>query len=136
MTTAFEEKYLDVLQNIEWTLLSNVQEDPGLCDYEMLYVVEQLLIYYKYLQRDPSSTPILQCNLSKTQQDIFGRVKNICNWRLGLPSLVAIDEFSPTIITIDELYLCLKRIEKSIKFWTREGGRRGYITFVSSRALL
>jgi hypothetical protein len=34
-------------------------------------------------------------------------------------------------LTAAELVLCLKRIRKSIDFWTKEGGRQGYLNYVS-----
>jgi hypothetical protein len=36
----------------------------------------------------------------------------------------------PKPITADEIVACLKRIRKSVQRWTKEGGRRGYLTFV------
>ncbi len=33
-------------------------------------------------------------------------------------------------ITVEELLLCLKRIKKSITFWTQQLGRKGYMQFV------
>jgi hypothetical protein len=36
--------------------------------------------------------------------------------------------FEPT--TAQEMVDCLKRIRKSIKKWTKWGGRKGYLTYV------
>jgi hypothetical protein len=35
------------------------------------------------------------------------------------------------LITKDEMVKCLRRIASSIKFWTEERGRQGYLTFVA-----
>ena len=43
----------------------------------------------------------------------------LCAFALGEP------------VTRDEIIACLKRVRKSIHLWTREGGRQGYLTFVS-----
>jgi hypothetical protein len=132
MTTGFEDKYLDVLQNIEWGLLSKTKDNPQLCDYDMLRVVEYAIAYYKSQQRErlPAERP------GETRQEIFERVVAICDWRLGLQSLSPDKDQYCDPITIEELILCLKRIEKSIKFWTKQAGRKGYINFVSSRVLI
>lgn len=37
----------------------------------------------------------------------------------------------PKPITLDEIVACLKRIRKSIQFWTKEGGRQGYLNYVN-----
>jgi hypothetical protein len=33
--------------------------------------------------------------------------------------------------TVDEIITCLKRIQKSIRRWNKEGGRQGYLNFIS-----
>ena len=110
MLTEFEDQYIDVLQNIEWALLSLVKDHPELSDHDMLRIIEQALTYYKSQQRG---------NLAIAQ-------------RLPPPD----KQIACNPITIEELILCLKRIEKSIKFWTKQGGRKGYINFAAPRALV
>lgn len=133
MLTKFEDQYLDVLENIEWALLSSVKEDPDLSDHDMLRIIEHALIYYKAQQR--GRLTIAQSKLLNTRQDIFERVLYICEWRLGrLPP--SDKQIACNPITIEELILCLKRIEKSIKFWTKQSGRKGYINFAAPRALV
>jgi hypothetical protein len=48
MNIDFEDRYLDVLQNIEWGLFSTVKAPPELCDYDMLRVIEYTIAYYKF----------------------------------------------------------------------------------------
>jgi hypothetical protein len=133
MQTIFEDQYLDVLQNIEWALLSVVKDHPELSDHDMLRIIEQALIHFKSLQRGTDA--IAQGKFTDIQQDIFERVLSISEWRLG--TLPPFDkQFACIPITIEELILCLKRIEKSIKFWTKQGGRKGYINFAAQRALV
>ncbi len=133
MPTEFEDKYLDVLQNIEAALLLTVIDHPELSDHDMLRITEQTLTYYKSQQK--GNLAIAQSKLTDIHQDIFERVFSIWEWRLGrlpLPN----KEVTCSPITIEELLLCLKRIEKSIKFWTKQGGRKGYITFAAPLALM
>ena len=133
MLTEFEDQYLDVLQNIEWTLLSSIKDHPELSDHDMLRIIEQSLTYYKSQQR--GNPVIAQSKLTDIHQEIFERVLSMCEWRLGrLPPLN--EKIACTPITIEELLLCLKRIEKSIKFWTTQGGRKGYINFVAPRVMV
>jgi hypothetical protein len=133
MLTEFEDQYIDVLQNIEWALLSLVKDHPELSDHDMLRIIEQALTYYKSQQR--GNLVIAQSKLTDIRQDIFERILSMCEWRLGrLPPPDKQIACNP--ITIEELILCLKRIEKSIKFWTKQGGRKGYINFAAPRALV
>ncbi|MBI5346887.1 MAG: hypothetical protein HZB76_07090 [Chlamydiae bacterium] len=83
MTTEFEDKYLDVLQNIEYGLLSIVKEHPELCDHDMLRVIEHTLTYYKSRQRES----VAANKLAHPLQEIFERVTLMCDFRLGLISL-------------------------------------------------
>lgn len=36
----------------------------------------------------------------------------------------------PDPISLDEIIVCLKRIRKSIQFWSKQGGRQGYLNYV------
>lgn len=133
MLTEFEDRYLDVLQNIECSLLSLIKDHPELSDYDMLCIIEYSLAYYKF-QRT-GRLAIAQNKLTGVRQKIFEKVLSICEWRLG-KSLPFGEKVPCGAITIEELLLCLKRIEKSIKFWTKQGGRKGYINFVAPRVLV
>ncbi len=133
MSSQFEDQYLVVLQSIEQALFSLVKAHPDLSDHDMLRIIEQTIAYYKSQQRE---NPVhIRNKLTDIEQDIFQRILSTCEWRLGklLPNDQQI-AFNP--ITIEELILCLKRIEKSIKFWTKQGGRKGYINFAAPFALL
>ncbi len=133
MAGEFEEQYMDVLQNIEVGLLSSVKSHPELCDHDMLRIVEHLIMHYKSQQKERSTSGPNQ--LTGIHQEIFQFVLFICDSRIGIASSPN-DEISFDLITKEELLLCLKRIEKSIKFWTKGGGRKGYIEFVAPRVLL
>jgi len=58
----------------------------------------------------------------------------MCEWRLGREELVSQQDQSelinPDPISIDEIITCLQRIRKSIRLWTKQGGRQGYLEFV------
>jgi len=58
----------------------------------------------------------------------------MCEWRLGREELVSQQDQSelinPDPISIDEIIACLQRIRKSIRLWTKQGGRQGYLEFV------
>lgn len=133
MTTEFEDKYLDVLQNIEWGLLQLVPDRPELCDHDMLRIIEQAVSYYKILERGHQVTS--QGALDGIHKRIFENILSLCDWRVGR-TVPPNEMLACSPITLKELVLCLKRIEKSIKFWTRIGGRKGYITFAAPRALV
>ena len=57
------------------------------------------------------------------------------NWRLGRETMF--DEHDQPIelsvepITASEIVACLKRLRKSVQFWTKAGGRQGYLNYIS-----
>ncbi len=73
-TIPFEEEYEDVLQNIEFALLSMVNDHPKLCDYDMLAVIEHSLTHYKSQPKE--GTSLLQGKLDYPLQEILKRVHN------------------------------------------------------------
>lgn len=128
---AFEEQYEDVLQNIEFGIIQAYREDPELTDWDALSAVKALLREHQAESRGrerkkPSLTPQAQA--------VYDSVKPMCEWRLGQEAFF--DEagrpagISPEPITVDEMIACLKRIRKSINYWSKRGGRQGYLTFV------
>jgi hypothetical protein len=36
-----------------------------------------------------------------------------------------------SIKTVDEIILCLKRLRKSVKLWTTDYGRQGYLNYIA-----
>jgi len=128
----FEKKYIDVLFYIETGLLSSVKEDPLLCDHDILRVTECAISHYKSVQRGQE---IASNKLTGVHREIFGRLLFMCEWRLGRLSSPP-QEIPCDPITIEELLQCFKRVEKSIKFWTKQGGRKGYVNFAAPRIML
>ncbi len=128
----FEQRYLDVLQNIEFGIVRVYQEHPEMSDWEVLAAVEALLRHYQNELRGGQMTaPILR----PLSQEVYESARAMCEWRLGRTQLQDRDgkpivlPMSP--LTLDEIIACLRRIRKSINRWTREGGRQGYLHFVS-----
>ena len=131
----FEEQYEDVLQNIEFTIIGVYCEHPEMTDWGVDAAVEALV--RAYTAEKGGRTPP-RARLDALEQQIFDRVRATCEWRLGREQLVtqkgkrqnaSIQDMTPT--TLDEIIACLKRIRTSIKRWTKERGRQGYLSFVS-----
>lgn len=132
MDENFEEQYQSVLQNLEFALAQVYRTDPKMTDYAALYAVESLIKHYNAEQQGRTvATPQFQPH----EQEAFDSVKAICEWRLGRQDLVGENDEEVSIgaqaNTPAEISACLKRIKKSIEFWQKRSGRRGYFEFVS-----
>jgi hypothetical protein len=132
--STFEDNYLDVLQNIEFAIVSVYRENPDLLDYDVDKVLNLLWTEYRNEQQDKtSSVPQLGVNA----QLVYARVKSMCEWRLGRQNLKAEKDGQPVgmdlkQLTQDEIMACLKRIRKSVELWTKKGGRQGYLYFIDN----
>jgi hypothetical protein len=128
----FEEKYEDVLQNIEFGIQRVYQEHSEMTDWDALKAIEALIRVYQAKARKRDAP---QFQLALLPQETFDSVQLMCEWRLGRAEMVndqgaRVDaEMKPK--TVDEIVLCLKRVRRSIEFWNRKGGRQGYLKFVS-----
>ncbi len=123
----FEEQYLDVLQNIEFALVSIYKEHPDMIDADAGNAISSLIRLYQAEQRGRTT---LEIRLNPIAKHACKCVQVMCEWRLGR-SVGPSSEIVTKPKSVDEIVLCLKRIHKSIETWNRDGGRRGYYNFVS-----
>ena len=123
MAEPFEQRYEDVLQNIEATIVAIYRTDPALVDYEVDSGLESLIAHYtaELQGRPPRGAPS-----DANRRRVFEAVLDVCEWRLGRGP-----EADGQLNTVEEIVACLKRVRKSAQRWTRRGGRQGYLTFVS-----
>jgi hypothetical protein len=122
-----EEEYLDVLQTIEFAIVKAAQADATLIDVDVLDAVDALVRHYG-AEENGRRTP--DHRLAEKPARVFAAVKEMCEWRLGRqPGELADEPGAP--IAVSALVACLRRIQKSIRLWSKEGGRKGYLDFVS-----
>ncbi len=126
---AFEDQYLDVLQNIEMAILSVYREHHDLTDYDVDKVLNLLWMEYR---NEKQGRVVSVPKLGDHAQLVYDRVREMCEWRLGQKDLTGkgFTRVKPEPVSIDEIMACLKRIRKSIDFWNKEGGRQGYLYFI------
>lgn len=131
MSQTFEEEYQDVLQNIEFAIVSVARETPELVDYDVESALDNLIRHYSAQAQGRTAT---LRPLSEERQTIFDRVQSMCDWRLGKTDFEPNEEGEalPAMepLSNEEIVACLKRIRKSVQRWTKQGGRQGYLTYV------
>lgn len=128
MARKFEEEYADVLQNIEFAIVGVYRRTPELIDYEVDAALSGLIARYRAEGDGREPRPV---RLDERSQEVYDAVEAMCEWRLGRRSLEAEGAAgAPPPKTIDEIGACLKRIRKSVRLWTKQGGRQGYLNFV------
>ena len=125
---AFEDKYLDVLQNIEFPIQVVYKTRQDLTDYDVLSAIEALIDFYiaEERKREPRDF-----KLSEKSIEVYNGAKEMCDFRLGRDIQDDIKaEATPKSLSISEMTNCLKTIKNSINKWTKRNGRQGYLNFV------
>ena len=126
------EKYLPVLQSIEIPIFATYQQLPDLTDHQVDKVLEALERGYKAEQRD-RKPPRLR--LSEVEEALYHRIRQRLEWYMGRADL-SDDETGtmgpmPAPLTVEETIACVKRIRRSIKLWTKDYGRQGYLNYIT-----
>jgi lysyl-tRNA synthetase class II len=125
-----EEEHEDVLQNIEFAVARLYQSNPDMTDYAVLRTYEALVQTYS---AEVTGRPAKPYAAEGIEAKLLHDVKQMCEWRLGrieMPSAELDDQkLDPT--DVPTLVLCLKRLVKSVKMWTKHRGRQGYLNFMS-----
>lgn len=128
---AIEDEYLDVLQNIELGIVTAYKQNTNVTDYDVLEALEALISHY-YSER--INRPPRNFRLDERAQAVYDSAKVMCELRLGRGQLKnnagkTIDiDMKP--LSIEEIINCLKRIQSSVKKWSKQYGKRGYLDFV------
>lgn len=126
-----EEEHLDILQNIEFAIMSVWRDNPLLVDFDVEAALNALISRYHAQSQGHEPRPV---SLNERAMLVFERVEAMCEFRLGREGLVTADKKKkaprPEPVTLDVILACLKRIRKSVQRWNKEGGRQGYLTFV------
>jgi len=133
----FEERYQDVLQNIEFGVTQVYRNHPEMTDWEALAAIEALLRTYR---AEAKGRQVAPPSLDPLAGEVYDFVESMCEWRLGREMPFSkkggeLMDLPVGSITLDEIMACLKRVRKSINRWNRRGGRQGYLTFVSQFVL-
>lgn len=126
-----EEKYIDVLQNIEFAIVDTYRGYPKMTDYEVIRVLEAVIDGYK---AETLGRPPREYEASGMEADLHAAVHGVCEWRLGRADAPADLPTrglpAPEPVSVETIILCLKQILKSVMKSNRSGGRTGYLDFI------
>jgi len=127
----FEDQYLDVLQNIEFAIVTAYHQYPELSDYDVDKVLNILVQTYRFQQQNREfARPALKPHV----EQLYEGVKQMCEMRLGREKPAGLTRKlkgpAPSPVSQDEIVACLKRIRKSVDLWNKQGGMRGYLQYI------
>ena len=122
-----DEKYLDVLQNIEFAIVSVYHNQNDLNDYEVMTALDALIDTYRLEIREHSPK---EYPLTDKEGLVFQEVHEMCEFRMNRMKM---DGMSVNIInqkSTEEILSCLRKIRKSVERWSNRNGKQGYLNFV------
>ena len=125
-----KEEYMDVLQNLESAIISVYKEHPEMIDYD----VDKALIALTQTYRNEKINKPAKKPVGELANLVYERMNTICNWRLGRSPMF--DEKGkplpiPEPLSTETITGCFKVLRKSVETWTQQGGRQGYLTYIS-----
>jgi hypothetical protein len=126
---ALEDVHLDVLQNIEFAIISVYREQHDLRDVEVMRALDALIEVYRAEAR--GHTP-KDMSLTGAEGMVFQRTKEICEYRLGRQAgATRIQMPFEGDKTAHDILACLRKIRRSVERWNKRGGQQGYLQFIS-----
>ena len=107
-----EDTRLDVLQNIEFAIVSVYRERSDLVDYDVMRALDALIDVYRAGSRGHTPKTI---HLPEPESLVFQRIKEMCEFRLGRHEL-AIQRQAPSgeAKTVDAILACVTDFSVSL----------------------
>ncbi len=122
--------YIDVLQNIEFAIVSCYKEHPEMRDPMVIQATEKLISAYA---REKKRLPALPVNLPPLTMLIYEAIQDACERRLTRElSDGTVSEEDGYLVPLRIIIICLDRVLKSENTWHKRDGQRGYLDFVAT----
>ena len=121
--------YLDVLQNIEATIVAVFKDRPDLLDTDVITALEKAITKYT---REKKKLPALPVHMPEKSLFLFHAITAACEGRLDRTSHDEVpDEVCGYRLPLRLMIPCLDRLLKSANNWHKREGSRGYLGFIS-----
>jgi hypothetical protein len=121
------EDKLDVLQNLEFSVVQIWRANREMSDYAALHAYEAAFQFYRAEMRAHPSKPH---TLTGLEADAFHAVKAMCEFRLGRSSGPLLWPENVPPAPLEKIVDCLRELSKSVARHTKVGGRQGYLNFI------
>jgi hypothetical protein len=118
-------EYEDVLKDIETEVVKTWRTHREMTNYAVMRAYEAAIAHYNALARQQTPKP---ANLTGLEASLFEAIKDVCDWRLGLVKYAERPAVKP--VPAEDMVACLRRLRKSVDFWTEQGGRQGYMQYI------
>jgi hypothetical protein len=119
---------VDVLQNLEFSVVEIWRANPEMSDYVVLRAYEAAFQRYRAESRGHPPKP---SNLTGLDASVFGAVTAVCEFRLGRGEspVAGLPKVPP--VSLENIVNALRKLAKSVERHTKQEGRQGYLTFIN-----
>jgi hypothetical protein len=123
------DEHLAVLETLEMNLSEYYAQNPQLIDIDVADAFHALVRHYKLRLENRSFNP----NLKGRSKEVFEMLQTLADIFVSNGLYPVEDSSLETMqhYTLEDMLLCFKRLESSLKFWNKEGGRQGYLNYIS-----
>ena len=118
---------LDVLQNLEFSVVEIWRAHREMSDYAALHAYEAAFQFYRAELRGHPPKPHA---LSGLEAEVFEAVKAMCEFRLGRASGAVEGPEKIAPVPLERIVDCLRELSKSVARHTKQSGRQGYLNFI------
>jgi hypothetical protein len=118
---------MDVLQNFEAVIAAAYRAYRTILDLDVKDALDALARHY-HAEEEGRTPPVLR--LGDRARRIFTEVQGVCEWRLGRTSEPGDEDDAIEVLPVGELVACLRKLSKSVVFWSNRDGRQGYVQFI------
>lgn len=108
--------------------MAGTNESRGLTDYEVDSALESLL--RTYAGEASGKPPVLPHNPLSLK--VYESVRGACDFRLRKTPRETKAKKFPEIepVLMDLMLKCIKRVRKSVQYWNKQSGTRGYLDYI------
>ena len=126
------EEQISFVYNFERMLVDTYQEIPDLLDAQVATAIDYLIRVYN-AEAQERDTP--RNNIRGMASEIASQLQAICELHLGRAKMEDIEgkpvDLKIRKLTAQEVVDGLKQINSSIKVWTKQKGRQGYLSYIT-----
>jgi hypothetical protein len=114
--------------SIELYVVKTCRSDPRISSYDVLAAYEGVIEHYVAEQRD---RPPRHRGMSDVSGMLMAEFISRCEQWLGRAERTTVWESEFRQLAMPEVLDCMRRLTKSVKFWTSTFGDRAYLEYVS-----
>jgi uncharacterized protein YoxC len=123
---------INFIYNFERMIVGKYQEVPDLLDAQVATAIDYLIRVYNAESEERDAPRKIIRGMAS---EMSSQLRSICELHLGRAEMEDIEgksiDIKITKLTAQEVVDSLKKINSSIKVWTKQKGRQGYLNYVT-----